>query len=148
MKTKAVKKKIRISASVQEVWNAITDPEIVKQYFFGTNVESEWKEGKPIIYSGSWEGKSYQDKGEILEIEEEKLLSHTYWSSMDGAPDTPENYYTVTYSLDEKGDDETILTVTQEGENMSKESAHHSGKNWEHVLEDMKRLLEAHPAHR
>lgn len=141
-----VKKKITIKAPVSEVWNALTNPDIIRQYFFGTHADSDWQTGSSITYSGTWDGKEYRDKGKILEIEEERKLSHTHWSSLSGTEDVPENYYTVTYSLEPKGEDQTILKVSQEG-NMSRESASHSGKNWEMVLEKMKGLLESQLAH-
>jgi hypothetical protein len=30
----------------------MTNPEIIKQYMFGTNVISDWKEGSPIVWKG------------------------------------------------------------------------------------------------
>lgn len=143
---RSLKKTITIAAPPAEVWKAITEPEIVKQYFYNTNVESDWKQGATITYSGVWEGKEYKDKGKIIQIEEAKTLKHTHWSSISGVEDKPENYYTVLYELQAKGDNKTILSITQEG-NMTKEGADHSGKNWENVLEKLKDLLEKHPVH-
>ena len=147
MKTTKITKKIMISATAAEVWKAITSKETVKKYFFGTNVESDWKEGSSITYSGNWEGKEYKDKGDIIKVEKNKLLQHTHWSSLSGKPDTPENYYTITYELKEK-DHHTEVSVTQEGQ-MSENAAQHSGKNWEMVLEKLKEVTENefHHAH-
>lgn len=145
MKNNTVREQAIINAPVAEVWNALTDPDVVKQYFFNTNVDSDWKKGAPITYWGIWEGKEYRDKGTILDIEEEKILRHTHWSSLSGSPDTPENYYTVTYELQPQGDDQTQLTITQEG-NMTDKSAEHSAKNWQGVLAKLKELLETHPS--
>ena len=39
---------LTFNAPQAEVWKGLTDPEIVKQYFFGTNVKSDWKKGSPI----------------------------------------------------------------------------------------------------
>lgn len=145
-KYRSLKKTITIDAPPSEVWKALTDPEVVKQYFFNTDVESDWKQGSSITYSGVWEGKAYKDKGKIIQAEEEKVLKHTHWSSISGMEDKPENYYTVMYELRPKGDKKTILSVTQEG-NMTGDGAHHSGRNWESVLEKLKDLLEKHPVH-
>jgi uncharacterized protein YndB with AHSA1/START domain len=43
---------VEISASPRQVWNAITDPDLIKQYFFGTQVESTFEPGSPITWSG------------------------------------------------------------------------------------------------
>jgi uncharacterized protein YndB with AHSA1/START domain len=129
-----------INAPVSKVWQALVNPEIIKQYLFNTEVISDWKVGSPITYKGEWEGKSFEDKGEILEIEPEKILKSTHWSPLSGVPDTPENYHTVTYMLSDRGDS-TEVTITQDN-NASKEEKTHSEKNWKTVLEGMKRLLE------
>lgn len=129
-----------IHAPVSKVWQALVNPEIIKQYLFNTEVISDWKVGSPILYRGEWEGKSFEDKGEILEIEPEKRLMSTHWSPLSGVPDTPENYHTVTYTLSEKGD-RTAVTITQDN-NATEEEKAHSENNWQTVLQGMKKLLE------
>jgi uncharacterized protein YndB with AHSA1/START domain len=129
-----------IHAPVSKVWQALINPEIIKQYLFDTDVISDWKVGSPIIYRGEWEGKPFEDKGKILEIEPEKTLKSTHWSPLSGVPDTPENYHTVTYTLNEQGN-ATEVTITQDN-NASEEEKAHSEKNWQTVLDGMKKLLE------
>ena len=131
---------IMIDASTVKVWEALTTPSIIKQYFFGTNAISDWNVGSPLIFKGEWEGKKYEDKGTILEKVPLKLFRYTYWSSMSGIEDKPENYVTVTYELEEQ-DDQTLLTITQE--NIPDEKTRqHSEQNWNKVLSDLKQLLE------
>jgi len=131
---------VTINASNVKVWEALTKPDLIKQYFFGTTVTTDWQVGSPIIYAGEWQGKAYQDKGIILQVEPGKLLVSTYWSSMAGLPDLPENYKTVRYelSLETNG---TRLTLTQNN-NANLEEANHSSQNWQMVLEGIKKLLE------
>ncbi len=129
-----------IHAPVSKVWQALVNPEIIKQYLFNTEVISDWKVGSPITYKGEWEGKAFEDKGEILEIEPEKILKSTHWSPLAEVPDIPENYHTVTYTLSDRGDS-TEVTITQDN-NASEDEKAHSEKNWKTVLEGMKRLLE------
>jgi len=129
-----------INAPASKVWQALVNPEIIKQYLFNTDVISDWKVGSPITYRGEWEGKSFEDKGKILEIEPEKVLKSTHWSPLSGVPDTPENYHTVTYTLLEKGDG-TQVTITQDN-NANEDEVKHSEQNWRTVLEGMKKLLE------
>jgi uncharacterized protein YndB with AHSA1/START domain len=131
---------ITINASISKIWDALTNPQIIKQYLFGTNVTTDWKVGSPILYHGDWQGKSYEDKGMIVELIPEKRLISTYWSSMSGSQDLPENYATVTYEIqDDNGG--TKLTVTQDN-NKDEESRLHSEKNWGMVLANIKQLLE------
>jgi len=132
--------KTTIHAPASKVWDAITKPELIKQYLFDTDVISDWKVGSPIIYKGEWQGKPFEDKGKILVIEPYKRLRSTHWSPLSGVPDSPENYHTVTYELSEK-DGSTEVTITQD-HNANEEEKAHSEQNWNTVLDGMKRLLE------
>ena len=122
------------------VWDALINPELIKQYLYGTQVATDWKAGSPITYKGIWDGKAYEDKGKVLQIEPGKLLVSTFWSSLSGLPDVPENYKTVRYELSSEGSG-TRLTITQDN-NASQEEASHSEQNWKMVLDSMKKLLE------
>ncbi|HEX5429985.1 MAG TPA: SRPBCC domain-containing protein [Patescibacteria group bacterium] len=135
------KSETTINAPIEKVWQTLTDPELVKQWLFGTEMSvSEWAVGGKISYKGVWEGKTYEDKGEILELVPEQKLASTYWSGMSGLPDVPENYQKVSYILSEANDG-TKLTIIQEG-NPTEESAKHSESNWNTVLESFKKLAE------
>src|SRR6187399_1192874 len=91
-----------INANTAKVWNALTNPEMIKKYMFGATVISDWKEGSKIIWKGEWEGKSYEDKGKILRFEPEKSLQYSHFSPLSGLHDNPENYHIVTIDLEEK----------------------------------------------
>lgn len=128
-----------INVPTGKVWEALTTPSIIKQYFFGTNTVSDWKPGSPLTFSGEWQGKTYQDKGTILENEPGKLLKYKYWSSMSGIEDKPENYVTVTFKV--AGDTTTDLIITQENIPDEKTKTH-SENNWNLVLDNLQNLLE------
>lgn len=129
-----------INASKSVVWKALTDPEQIKKYLFGTETISDWKIGSPITFSGVWEGKPYIDKGTILQIEKEKILKYNYWSSFSGTEDVPANYANITYSLKER-DGQTMFTILQDGIK-TKEARDHSEQNWRMVMNSLKELLE------
>lgn len=135
-----VQKRITINAAPEEVWKAITDPEIVKKYFFGAEVITDWKVGSPLIFQGELEGKPYRDKGTILAVEPERMLQYNYWSGFTGLEDSPENYSVVTYRLIPE-DHCTLLILTQVGF-ASEEAKEHAVGGWEMVLTNMKKLLE------
>jgi uncharacterized protein YndB with AHSA1/START domain len=134
------KAELTINAPASKVWDALTDPKMIKQYLFGTEVTTTWKVGSPITYKGEWEGKAYEDKGEVIQNEPGKLLVSTYWSSMSGLPDFPEYFKTVRYELTPDGNG-TKLTITQDN-NDSQEDANHSEQNWKMVLEGIKKVVE------
>ena len=132
--------RITIHSPASNVWDALTKPELIKQYLFGTDVISDWNVGSPITYKGEWQGKSFEDKGKIIEFEPEKRLRSTHWSPLSGVPDSPENYHTVTYELSEK-DGSTYVAITQDN-NANEEEKAESEQNWRTVLDGMKKLLE------
>jgi uncharacterized protein YndB with AHSA1/START domain len=135
---------VHIHAPVQAVWDALTKPEIIKKYFFGTNTITDWVPGHMIVFEGEWDGKTYHDKGTVLEFYKYEKLRYDYWSSMSGIEDKPENYAIVTYELFNEGE-VTTLVVTQE--NIPDEARkEHSIENWKMVLQDLKKLLESQPA--
>ena len=138
--TFVAKATITINAPAARVWDALTQPELIKRYLFGTQVTTDWRVGSPIVYEGIWEGKAYRDKGQVLQVEPGKLLVSTFWSSLSGLPDVPENHQTVRYELSTEGSG-TRLTVRQDN-NATQEDANHSAQNWNMVLDGMKSLLE------
>lgn len=136
----SLKKSVAIQAPVAAVWKALTDPELIRNYFFGVNAEGKWKEGNTIIYKGEWQGKKYEGKGKVLKVEDEKLLRHSYWSDISSIPDEPGNYHIITYKLAGKNGD-TQLELTEEnldGQPMKEQSS----KLWDTVFENLKKLLE------
>lgn len=131
---------IIIDADIETVWDALTNPEQIAKYFFGTNAESTWELGAEITFTGTWEGKEYVDKGFIKQIDEPYMLQYSYWSSMSGTDDDEENYGLVTYELEET-EEGTMLTVTQSGFD-DEEQHSHSEENWAEVLDNIQSLLE------
>ena len=129
-----------INAPASRVWEALTKPELIKQYLFDTQVTTDWQVGSSITYKGLWEDKAYEDKGSIVEIEKDRLLVSTFWSPMSGVPDMPEYYKTVTYELFPEGQG-TRLVLTQDN-NDSEEEANLSAENWKGVLGGIKKVVE------
>ena len=129
-----------IKASADKVWNALTNPEMIKKYMFGTTVISDWKEGSKIIWKGEWEGKHYEDKGKILLFEPKKTLQYSHFSPLSGLHENPENYHIVTIDLEEK-DKQTTVILTQDN-NPDEKTKDHSEKNWKMMLASLKKLLE------
>ena len=132
---------VKINVPAFKVWDALTNPKVIKKYFFGTEAISDWKVGSSLEFKGVWEGKTYLDKGIILKSEPEKVFQYSYFSSFSGLKDLPENYQIITYLLSSENNS-TNLSVTQE--NIDKEeSKNHSEQNWSGVLNSLKDLLES-----
>jgi uncharacterized protein YndB with AHSA1/START domain len=131
---------IAIDAPRSTVWKVVTDAALLSRAFFGAQVETDWREGSPITFSGEWEGKQFRDKGEIVAVQANEVLRFTHYSPMTGLPDTPDNYHTVTFELSDR-DRQTELTITQTNVG-SEEEQRHSEANWERVAKAAKELAE------
>ena len=131
---------ITIGAPIDEVWKAITTPELIKQWFFGVDTESDWKPGSPLIHRGEWQGRPCVDKGVILRIEPPTVLVHTHWSDVSGLPDAPENYQEVTWALSER--DGLIELMITERNLPSEDAKAASEDGWKVALTSLKAVLE------
>jgi uncharacterized protein YndB with AHSA1/START domain len=130
----------KVKAPVNQVWDALVTPEKIKEYMFGATVKSDWKVGSKITWSGEWKGAPYEDKGKILRLEPEHVLSYSHFSPLEGKPDKKENYHTVTIELSEQPTG-TLVTLSQDN-NASEDAREHSEQNWKVMLDGLKKVLE------
>jgi uncharacterized protein YndB with AHSA1/START domain len=130
-----------IEASKEKIWDALVNPQAVKQYMFGTDVVSTWREGSPIVWKGEWKGKPYEDKGVIQRVQPGARLAYSHYSPLGGQPDVPESYHTVTVELTADGD-RTRVSLSQDN-NASDEARQHAEQNWSQMLAGLKKYVEA-----
>jgi uncharacterized protein YndB with AHSA1/START domain len=139
---------ITIKAPRSTVWDALTNPAKTKQYMYGCEVITDWKPGSTIFWDGENEGQVIRFvKGHVVDYRPEEYLAYTVIDPNNTeVPDIPENYLTVTYSLEEKNG-ETELTVTQgdytsvaDGQKRYEDSMAANG--WNSILESIKSLIE------
>lgn len=139
----AVTQSIRIRAPLDAVWDALVDPQKIAQWLNGAHVETTWKPGSPITFSGSLEGMTYRDKGVVVKLEPQALMQYTHWSKWSRLPDTPEHYSVITITVT-PAQGGTLLAVRHE--NLATEEMYkHSKSHWETRLPELKKLLEAAP---
>ena len=131
-----------VTAPRSVVWSALTDPEQVRSWMMGTTLTTDWEVGSPITWRGEMDGRPYEDKGEVLEVEEQSRLSMTHYSPLMGQEDKPENYHTVTWTLTPTRDGRTTVALEQDG-NDSQEQAEQFSQNWQQMLESLKETVES-----
>jgi uncharacterized protein YndB with AHSA1/START domain len=132
-----------IDAPRKKVWYALISPTAIKEYMFGADVITNWHEGNRIVWRGEWKGETYEDKGVVLQVKPHSLLQYSHFSPRSGEEDVEENYHTVTIELAD-GDGGTRVTLTQD-KNATEEAAEHSRKNWEMMLQGLKKYVEGKP---
>lgn len=131
---------IDVAALPHTVWTVLTTEDLLGRVMFGSVVTSSFVPGARITFAGEWEGRPFEDHGEILEVDEPRLLRHTHVSPRAGQPDVPENYHTLTWTLEEITGG-TRVTLTQDN-NPTAEAAEHSSQNWRRALESLRRTAE------
>lgn len=131
---------VTINARSAIVWDALVNPEAIKQYMFGTTVVTDWRKGSGIVWKGVWQGKPYEDKGVILENDPGRSIRYSHFSPLSGLADKPENYHTVTIKLSDEGN-QTHVALIQDN-NPTAEAREHSENNWEMMLSALKKFIE------
>lgn len=103
--------RVHIDASPKLVWKALTQPELVKQWQYGSDLTTDWTVGSPIRFTSQWEGNTFEQWGTVLKVREPEELRYSLFAPMPGLDDIPENYFTMIYQLtpDQDGTDLAII---------------------------------------
>jgi len=145
MSVQASQVRTTVKAPPSAVWRALTTLSTFKQFFFGSDVSTDWRVGGPISFRGSWKGKPYEDKGKVQTFDRERRLAFTHWSPLSGMEDRPENYHIVSFDLKPVNDGtEVVLTQTNQNDSepLTPENRKEYDKNWTMVLEGLKKSVE------
>ena len=105
--------KLEINASSNKVWNALTNPEMVKKWQYGSILSTDWQIGSEIRFKSEWEGKTFEQWGKVLEVIPNEKLRYTLFAPRPDLEDKPENYFEMEYRLTEDGT-KTLLEIIQE----------------------------------
>jgi len=139
MKDYVVKKNTIINAPLEAVWDALTNPEKTKEYFFHCKVFSDWKVGSPITFKGHmFLIIPIKMSGEIKKITPKKLLEYTLSNGKDAKSTS-----TVTDELT-FADGKTTVHITDDvGQGDGAEKRYkRSVKGWDKVLKGLKEFVE------
>ena len=134
-----VAQSINIHTSAENVWAALTDPAIIKEYLFRIQTITDWKPGREIIFQGEYKGQAYKDI--LYKNISYKKLSYTYWSSFLGIADIPENYSLITYIVESGENGQTLFTWSQKGY-ANAEGYEHSKTGMDDFLKQIKAIIE------
>ena len=138
-----------IRTSPQKLWDALTKPEFIKQYWFNMTQESEWKVGAPWKMLSSDGGVT--DAGEVLEIDPPRRLV-LKWRNEFMPELKAEGYSRCVYDLEQDGD-VMKLTVTHSIDKDDAKLITAVSGGWPRILSSLKTMLEggaplprSHPA--
>jgi uncharacterized protein YndB with AHSA1/START domain len=132
---------VTITAPAGDVWDALVTPAAIKTYMFGATVTSDWVVGSPIVWTGEWQGRAYEDRGVLLQIVRKRVLEFSHFSPLAGAADLPENYHIVTVHLSSDGAQQTRVSLHQDN-NLTDEARERAERNWSLMLAGLKHFVE------
>ena len=127
-----------IRTTPARLWEALTDPQFIRQYWFGFAIESSWKKGAPWKMT-SPDGK-LTDSGEILESDPPRRLV-IRWQNEWSQELKAEGWSRCTMEL-EPVDASVKLTVTHEIERRDSKFIKAVSSGWPQILSNLKSLLE------
>jgi uncharacterized protein YndB with AHSA1/START domain len=137
-------KTIRINASVNAVWEALTQAELMARWMHDSEIEivTTWEIGSPIIINANEVSykTAFTNAGVVLQFAKDQVLEYSHLSSLSRLPDQPENYTIIRFDLQPE-EDHTLLELTLS--NFPTESHYkHIDFYWTITLEILKRYVE------
>ena len=129
-----------LNATPAQVWDALTNPEKTKEYFFHCGVYSDWKEGSPITFKGKiFLIKNIEMTGTIMQITPERLLQYT----LKNASDDNGSFSTVTDELTYANGVTTLSISDDVGQGEGAEERYErSEKGWDKILKGLREVVE------
>jgi uncharacterized protein YndB with AHSA1/START domain len=128
-----------IRTTPQKLWDALTRPEFIRQYWFDMTQESEWKPG------ASWTMKfadgRVADAGEVLEIDPPRRLV-LKWRNEFREELKAEGPARCVYDIEQDGEI-VKLTVTHTIEKDNAKFIEAVAGGWPRILSSLKSMLEA-----
>jgi uncharacterized protein YndB with AHSA1/START domain/DNA-binding transcriptional ArsR family regulator len=127
-----------IRTTPERLWQAITSPEMSRQYYYGTSIESSLRAGDPIRYRNA-AGAQILD-GTIVEVEPPRRLVQTFvmTHNAEAAADRPSR---VTWLIEPRGE---VCKLTLTHDDFDGETATYRAVEfgWNPILSGLKTLLE------
>jgi uncharacterized protein YndB with AHSA1/START domain/DNA-binding transcriptional ArsR family regulator len=126
-----------IKTTPEDLWQALTDGEVTKKYFFGETLRSDWKRGSDWHSTGPQGTRDVE--GKVIESDAPRRLVLTWHILYEGELST--ELSRVTYAIEKRGE-VCKLSVTHDCAGAPKTAKHVGHEGWQLVLSGLKTLLE------
>ncbi len=130
---------VTTEATPEQVWRTLTDPRLVREYLFGATVNTDWRVGGTVTYSGEWDGEPYEDRGVVVEAVRPRLLVTSFFRPpADGQARRERNVQTVSYRVEQLAAGSRV-SVSQDS-NADAAAAAQSSASWQVILDSLARV--------
>ena len=134
-----------IAATPEQVWQALTDPQAIRKYWFGITAECDWKPGSP--WRLKFQDGRTADSGEVIEAIPHKRLV-LKWRNEFKPELKAEGYSRCTMEIEmadyypDFGGKAVKLTITHELEGEGTKFIEAVSGGWPKIMSNLKSLLE------
>ena len=127
---------IVVEATPERVWDALTNPEKTRAYYYGTDILSDWQPGS------RWTSESGDElylEGELTEVLPPRRIVQTFHVAIEepAASDPPSR---VTWEVIPIDPSTTRVRIAHEG--MGQATREYVDGGWEHILAGLKLVVE------
>jgi len=127
-----------IRTTPEKLWAALTTPEFMKKYWFGMNIETDWKTGS--VWKLAFPDGRVADTGEVVEIDKPNRLVLRWRNQL--RPELHEEGYARCVIEIEQAGEVVKLTIVHEIDKPASKLIGAVSIGWPKILSSLKTLLE------
>ncbi len=132
---------LHLNASIQRVWETITQPALVKLWQYGSDLQTTWEPGSDIKFRTEWGEKVFEQWGKVLEIRPTELVRYSLFAPGPDREDIPENYFIMNYVLTAENGQTKLEIVQEDNRPNAVQEAPQGEEN--PVLQSLKKIAES-----
>lgn len=132
---------IIINAPIQKVWDTVTQPALVKQWQFGSDLITDWKIGSEIRFRSEWNNQIFEQWGIVKDIRLHEYIQYSLFAPGSGREDIPENYFTMHYNFSSENGGTKLVIIQEDNRSGAVQEAPQGEEN--PVLSSLKAVAEA-----
>ncbi|MCC9144099.1 MULTISPECIES: SRPBCC domain-containing protein [unclassified Arthrobacter] len=125
-----------VSATADQAWKALTDPEVVRRWYFGTAPRTSWEVGSTIDYVDDDGGT--QITGILLEVDAPRTFSHTFIATWYG---TENDQGSLQWQLEPAAEGTRIILVHRDRHAGSREGSE-TDEGSQRLMDSLRKVLE------
>jgi len=130
-----------LNATPERVWEVITQPQFVKLWQFGSDLQTTWEIGSDIKFRTEWNGNIYEQWGKVLGYHPNEQLIYTLFAPRESIEDSPENYSTMIYILTSNEKLTTLEIIQEDPRPFAVQEPEQGEEN--PILKQLKELIES-----